>query len=78
MHTLKTLLYAAKLSKSRKGLSWGMRMVMGLFLAIAFGTLVLPWLLQTITGAENASSCSGPYLQAIGSVVADAVGDSPC
>lgn len=67
-----------KILTERKGMGWSMRIIMSLFLAIAFGALVMPYLLPAIFGAETTTSCQGPYMQAISSVVSDATGSAPC
>ena len=67
-----------KILTERKAMGWSMRVIMALFLAIAFGALVMPYLLPAIFGAETTTSCQGPYMQAISSVVSDAAGSAPC
>ncbi|WP_347720654.1 hypothetical protein [Candidatus Nanohalovita haloferacivicina] len=71
---LKTLNFYAK----SKGMGWSMRIIMALFLSIAFGALVMPYLLPALFGAETTSSCQSPYMKAISSVVADATDGSIC
>ena len=68
----------AKILTERKAMGWSMRVIMGLFLAIAFGALVMPYLLPAIFGAETTTSCQSPYMKAISSVVSDATGSAPC
>lgn len=62
----------SKIFTDRKAMGWSMRVIMALFLAIAFGALVMPYLLPAIFGAETTTSCQAPYMQAISSVVDDA------
>ncbi|MFB6193003.1 MAG: hypothetical protein ABEK00_02030 [Candidatus Nanohaloarchaea archaeon] len=69
---------SSEIFEERIGMGWSMRVIMALFLAIAFGALVLPYVLSAITGAEGATSCQSPYMKAISSVVADAVGGGIC
>ncbi|QKQ98888.1 hypothetical protein GKQ38_05195 [Candidatus Nanohaloarchaea archaeon] len=68
----------SKILTNRKAMGWSMRVIMALFLAIAFGALIMPYLLPAIFGAESTTSCQAPYMQAIASVVSDATGSSPC
>lgn len=67
-----------KILERRIGMGWSMRVIMGLFLAIAFGALVMPYLLPAIFGAETTASCQSPYMKAISSVVSDATGNGIC
>ncbi|MFB6199327.1 MAG: hypothetical protein ABEJ83_00485, partial [Candidatus Nanohaloarchaea archaeon] len=75
-----TMNILSKILTDRKAMGWSMRVIMALFLAIAFGALIMPYLLPTIFGAQTTTSCQSPYMQALSSVIADAVdqGTSPC